>query len=248
MSSIRNNYQAELSQKLNYFANWLPNRPVRIGDAGVLLQKNFEPEFNLADTKPGLFKTRTSNNPYNIQYYSEGAAKIEFIGDGNLQDPAALKTDQKIKIKFEKGKSIFFEAKGAVIKRIEHFNILQNELTGLYQSGHWSLEKVIVTEIVEIEVSTIIITNKANAEVILRSENELKIADKELLSVNAVFSIEDRSSTELCMVGANRIVPLFRLSRLKKKWLGDKTAWDKSLYAKTDNDYKLEEISPGLYE
>ena len=242
--SIRDNYQQQLSQKLRYFANWFPNRPIKIGDVGVLNRKHFEPEYNLRKSNPEAFKVRTSDNPFNINFYSEGSAKIEFMGDVKLQDPTSpVKSNHLIKIKFDKAKSVFFEARSAKISRVEHFNILQHQLVGFYKENQWSLDSVLITEIVEIEACTIIVTNKAHAEVILKSENEINPADKDLITVKSSLSIQDSSSTEVCMVNEKMIIPLFKISKLKKKWQNDNIIWDKKLYSKDENEYELVTIN-----
>ena len=247
--SIRNSYQHELSQKLNYFANWLPNRPLKIGDVGPIEKRHFVYEYNLASKSPELFKTRPSDSPFDIQYYTEGSAKIEFLSDSSLPDINPLvKSKQSIKIKFENEKSILFEAKGAIIKRVEAGNLLRQRLITLFLENEWQLDLTIVTEIVEVEIATIIITNKANAEVVLRSDNEIPVTGTDLLTVNASLAVEDKSSTELCMVGVSKVVPLFRLSRLRKKLFQNKLGWDSSLYSKEESDFDFEIIEAEKYE
>ncbi|GEM_PF-5252044 len=238
---IRDRYQKEIAKKLRYFANWLPNNPIRIGDVGTLTKMNFETDFNLLSRYPDVAKPRRSKHPSDIQFYSEGSATITFIGDAVLPSTEKLlESKNGIKIKFKKPNSVFFEGKGAVIQRLEHLDILKEKIIELRQSGRWEEDLVIVTDIVEIDYSTIIITNEKDAEVILRSENDIELADTQLASVSGSFKIEDKSSTEVCLVGEKKLTPLFKVRRLKKKLFKKTEKLSPLLHSRIEQEYELD--------
>ena len=158
MGSPQKFYVKEISQKTNYRANWLPDKPMNLGDIGKLEDGIFTLYTTLEQQGIQLI-IRESESRLDFDYTSTDAVKITTGVDANV-DVAGLpvaKGKLKLKIEFQKSEGVLFQITNSRKQIIENLGQIEKTVLELYKKGVWNLGWVIVTEIVRTDSATIII-------------------------------------------------------------------------------------------
>ncbi|WP_459212392.1 hypothetical protein [Aquimarina rhabdastrellae] len=242
-------YTRELFRQFKYFAAWLPGTPLSLGDIGIMKGKQFIRIGNLKDEKYQLdFEIKKDTTPSDIKYSSEGSVSVTSKISGTVPPTNSTLTelDAGFNVAFSKKNAIHFKAKNTYNHTIKDQIKLGGQILNLYKLGKWDKDYVIITELVEAESSTILISCEKNSNIDLTANADigsrsLDIADAELgLGVKFSRGI----ATELiCEKG---LTPLFRVSKIKSRLFSTPDfevmkvrGYDmmESQYAVLDNDF-----------
>src|SRR5271155_5232220 len=88
MVAISTHYAREMYEKFGYFATWLPNARLRLGDIGIVRQHVFEPISSLEKLSIAFVIDRDRQSA-DLDYTSSDAVSIETKVSGAVHDPAA---------------------------------------------------------------------------------------------------------------------------------------------------------------
>src|SRR5882724_3193784 len=119
MAAINRQYAREMNEKFGYFATWLPNVRVKLGDVGVVREHVFEPVSSLHQMGIAFVIDRDRQTA-DLDYTSSDAVSIETKVSGAVHDPAATtaSADGNISISFGRANAVAFQASGCVTSKI----------------------------------------------------------------------------------------------------------------------------------
>ena len=219
--SIERIYTDELAKEFGYYATWMPGVPVKLGQIGVLDKNVFTPVSSLENFKVrfGIMRDRTKND---FKYSSAGAVTISQKLSGEAAKGTKLgKADAGIIIEFNKNNAIYFRAVGTSNDYIADKLTLGKTILDLYKKGEWKKEWVIITQIVDADKATILISKEKGAKMEFKAKADLKAAELDIANVD--FSSENSFSTSLSfkIVAKAGINPLFKVMGIKDGWFKD---------------------------
>ncbi len=221
--SIQRIYTDELAANFGYYAIWMPGTPIKLGVIGTLDKNIFSPVSTLENfnISYGIIRDRSKND---FKYASAGAVTVRQKTSGEAAEGTKLgKADAGVIIEFNKSNAIYFNALGTLNHYIADKLALGNAIMELYKKGEWKKEWVIITQIVEADSATILISKEKGAKLELKAKADLKPADIQI--VNADFDTENSFSSSLSfkIVAKSGISPLFKLMGIKEPWFKDAT-------------------------
>lgn len=156
MVSPQKFYVQEISKKTNYRANWLPDKPLNIGDVGKIEDGIFT-VYTTLEQQGIPVSVRESSASLNFDYSSNDLVKISKL-DGNVLSPVE-QGKQVCRIEFLKAEGVLFQIKDPVKVVLANLKEIENQILEKYKKSVWDLGWVVVTEIIRTNSATIIINN-----------------------------------------------------------------------------------------
>lgn len=211
-------YIKYLSGLTQYRVNWLPDRPLKLGDIGKLEDGLFTLYTNLE--QQGIkFATEENTSTLDLDYTSSDSASIHFEIDASSAITPNLLPKGKINIQFSKKNAVVFQMTKGKVQIITDKADLENEVLQRYQYESWPKEWVIVTELVITDEATIIISTSDQNSIEFACDVpgaliNIPLADP---SLNLKLVSETGSSTKI--LAANHLTPFYKVMGVKVPFL-----------------------------
>jgi hypothetical protein len=219
MVAISRQYTREMYEKFGYFATWLPNVRLKLGDVGVVKERAFEPASSLE--KLGIaFDTDCDRQPADVDYTSSDAVSIETKVSGAVHDPAAM-ADGNISISFSRADAVVFQASGCVASKIADVKSLGDRILALYHRGAWNPDHVVVTDLISAAGATILISNGSNAHIDLALKGQPAADMAALANASANIAVTRAVGIGTRIVAAAGLTPLFKVAGVRRRIFRD---------------------------
>lgn len=211
-------YTNEMKKHFGYYAIWNPGVPLSIGDVGTFKNKEFTRLSNLKDL--GIeFDIRPDKTKTNMEYNSRGSVsmKTKLAGSAPLPGSSISELDAGIFVEFSKENSTLFKAKNTTSPSIKDIIKLSEQISRRYLEGTWDKRWVIITELIEAETSTIIISSKRNGKIDLKANAKLKATAFDIADAEFQFSPEAAYGLETKFITEKGLTPLFKAMAIKTR-------------------------------
>jgi hypothetical protein len=222
MVSPQKYYVQEISKKTNYRANWLPDKPMNVGDVGKMEDGIFTLYTTLEQQGIGL-KVAELSSSLNSDYTSNESVKVTMNGhDLATGVPGIPITEGRIlcKIDFQKSDGVFFQICEPSRQVLENLSEIETEILDRYKKGVWNLGWVVVSEVVRPQSSTIMInsfgTNVLEFELNSgRDQSPVNLADTSL-----GLHLLRETGTCIKYLAKNNLTPLFAIKGISDPLFG----------------------------
>jgi hypothetical protein len=213
MMSLAAQYCKELRRELRRHANFPPNRPVALGDYGVVRDDVFDRLGNVADL--GIrFSTVDGAGQSTFQFKSQGSVDFELIAKGDVQPGGVPAVRAGLDMKFHREHAVFFTAAGCTVKAVANIAELGRVLIELLRQGRWESDYYVVTEVNHAERTTAVASGEKGSEIRLEADSpaleQIKLADASLS-----LHVKRSKSMALEIVTEEAQIPLMQLSRIR---------------------------------
>jgi len=213
-------YLEHMFENTGYRANWLPDRPLRIGDIGKLEDGLFTLYTTLEQQQIG-YSLREGSSELDMDYSSKSSVSIETgVSTGDALSLAlSTPVSGRVTINFTDSNGIVFQMTGAKKNVIENLADVEDAVLNKYTSGEWPKEWVVISEVVMTDHATIIISTSSNNKIELGCEAQIgfsqsKLADPKL---NLTLISEKGSSTKI--FAANNLTPFYQVKGVYEPFL-----------------------------
>lgn len=214
MPAVHRQYTRELYKEFRYFATWMPNVGLSLGDVGVLRDHRFDRMTSL--TEMGVTFTRLEH-PGRAEYSYSSTGKVEISLDGGLTAPALPggNSSMALTVAFSDASATYFRAVGCRSEVISDLPSLARDLRDLRQSGEWRPEYVVVTEVVRAGPAVVLVSNQAGARARLQvTADSLPVA---ALSAGGGLGASVASGLAASVIVSDgEVTPLFRAAKLRR--------------------------------
>jgi hypothetical protein len=235
MSTIMQNYLQQVQKNLGYRATWEPHRPMKVGTYGKIHQGIFSAyghidDLNITHT---VDKLKTSNQ---LTYKSEEKGSYTLKAKGEINPLfQKISTDEAgLLIIFKKDNSIVFKIQDITYFTLENKAEIAEKLHNLSLVNKWDASYLMITETLQSEKTSILLSKKKNSEVEIKYENG---GNTGLVDIDFFGEIIRSKGMSLQFTTSSDSTPLFKLSRLKA-----------TVLVPEKNRQVLEKPIPGLIE
>ncbi len=211
-------YTRELKQQFDYFATWLPGTPIALGDIGVFRKNQFTKISNLSDF--GIkFEIEPDETKSDIEHSSKGAVSITTKASGATapQGSTLGNVDAGITVEFSKENAILFKANGTTSPSIKDQISLGQKILTLYKEGKWDKDWAIITEIVNAESATILISNSSKGKIELKAKGKIEAAKLDIADAKLHFELTFSKDLSTKIIAKESLTPLFKASKVKSR-------------------------------
>lgn len=228
-------YCKTLYKKFDYFSTWHPTKQIRLGDIGVLDGFQFKRKANLADL--GIpFEVLFGENAGKLDFYSDKEHTLKTVVGGSADEVTngIGEGEVGLELTFSADKAIALQVDGTRTLSIRNQLSLAKEIEKRFsepqQEDPWEKNWVVVTELIEGEQGTVIVTEDRGAQITLKAKAKVNPTNLNLASASAKFDTVFERSIGTKAIGESGITPLFKLSGIHKTWWSNKVEFkDKGL-------------------
>ena len=129
VNPLRDAYVYELHQQFgDYYANWLPTEPLKLGDFGTLHDDFFRRRSNLSTIGIECANAFVTGPGANYNYVSSGSITVTSHARGALVPVDVPRAKAQLNISFSKKNSVYFNAAGCKINSISDQEHLGRQL------------------------------------------------------------------------------------------------------------------------
>lgn len=215
----RRKYTRELKKQFGYLATWFPGTPIALGDIGVFKRNEFTKISNLSDF--GIsFDIEQDSTKSDMEYSSRGGVSVmtKASGTAAIEGSTLGEIDAGITVKFSKEKAIFFKANGTTSPNIKNQIKLGEEVIELFKSGRWNKDWAVVTELVNVESATVLISNSSDGKIELKAKSKVAAVSLDIADANLGLEIKFFKDLSTRIVAQESLTPLFKASKVKGRW------------------------------
>ncbi|MEY4030595.1 MAG: hypothetical protein RJA90_1858, partial [Bacteroidota bacterium] len=229
------NYLQQVQKNLGYRATWEPHRPMKVGTYGKIHQGIFSAYGHIDDLNIvySVDKLKTSNQ---LTYKSEEKGSYTLKAKGEINPLfQKISTDEAgLLIIFKKDNSIVFKIQDITYFTLQNKAEIAEKLHNLSLVNKWDASYLMITETLQSEKTSILLSKKKNSEVEIKYENG---GNTGLVDIDFFGEIIRSKGMSLQFTTSSDSTPLFKLSRLKE-----------AVLVPEKNRQVLEKPIPGLIE
>ncbi|MBC7924560.1 MAG: lipase family protein [Bryobacteraceae bacterium] len=206
-------YCKQLRRELRRHANFPPNRPVALGDYGVLRDEVFERLGNVRQL--GItFEIIEGTAQTTFTFKSHGSVDFALIAKGDVQPGGIPAVRAGLEVKFSRAEAVFFNAAGCTVKAIDNVAAVGTALVQLLREGRWEADFHVVTELNLAAKTTAIASADRNSEIRLEAKSPALEAIQ-LGDASLDLQVKRSRNTALEIVTEGGNIPLMQLSRIR---------------------------------
>jgi hypothetical protein len=213
--SISELYAAEVLKQVSRYATWLPNGPLEIGNFGPVKGALFE-SFGKIDDIETITGPSGSTIDFTIHASRSMNTSQQAAADAGVTSGKVL-----LEIAFEKEAGVSFSSTDITVERVKDFFALGNRLIALIDAGKFNKDHSIVVEVVHAGKSTIICSERSNAEIKFEVDAKTPINPTVMANLDSKTSLKAETGVGFKAISAGPLQPLFGLARIKSSLWND---------------------------
>lgn len=220
MVSPQKFYLKEISKKTKYRANWLPDKPLNVGEVGKIEDGIFTLYTTLEQQGIPMI-VKESPFGHDFDFTSNDSVKVDFNGQESAMVDTGL--PKKCKVEFLKPEGVLFQMSDSVRIIIENLSAIENLILEKYKKGIWDLGWVVVTEIIRPQSATILInsgdSNALEFEITKKTESDIRsisLADSSL----GLRLIHEMAPTTTMYIAQDNLTPLYVIKGISDPLFG----------------------------
>ncbi len=248
MSSAQKQYTNEMYRKFGYYATWNPGSPLQLGDVGYFKKNVFNRISGLDDFNIE-FDIRHDPTKTPLEHSSQGSVKVTTKLSGAISPQASVLSDVDagIIVEFSKENATLFKALNTTTNSIRNTISLGERILKLYEEKKWDKDWMIITELIEAESATIIISNQSDGKIELKANANVGAANFDIADGRFEFSPQFSRGLETKIISSEGLTPLFKVMGVRGRLLGSPIFKSNVPEGLENNEPVFEEIND-LYE
>ena len=210
MVSPQKFYVQEISKKTNYRANWLPDKPMNIGDIGKLSDGIFTLYTTLEQQGIPL-RIREGSSSLSLDYTTNDSVKISNGLDTSVSAAGLPLAKGKLKyqVDFQKSEGVLFQISDSKKVIIENLSEIENQILEKYKKSVWDLGWVVVTEIVRTDSATIIINTGGSNTLEFEVGGDVGVKSINLADTSLNLKLVRESGSSTKIIAQTNLTPLY---------------------------------------
>lgn len=220
MSLPQKYYVEHMAKSTKYRANWLPDRPLKIGDVGKIEDGLFI-LYTTLEQQQIPCRTRDGISELGLDYSTKGSYSIT----GSAATGDALTVTQgipltgKVSINFTADNGIVFQMTGSKIQIIENLAEIEGDIMRKYDTREWPKEWVFISELVITDNATVIISNSNNNQIELGCTGKMGFANSKLANPELGLTFISETGSSVKIIAATGLTPFYRVRGIYKPFL-----------------------------
>jgi hypothetical protein len=215
MASPVKTYQREMHDNLGYFATWLPNEPVHVGDVGVIERGRFRRVASLKEL--GIaFNTEVGSSTQDVQYASTQGTTIKTAGGAAVAELAKA----AVTITFSESGAFVFSAAALTAQRIKDRVVMGEQVVQAYRDGKWKKEWLLVEAVQVADAATIVVSQDQSSEIVLAAKLDAPVPSIALSDPKLNLSVASIRGRLAHVVGERNLRPLYSCFRIHDSIFG----------------------------
>jgi hypothetical protein len=225
MAGASDIYTDEVHRQLRYMAAWPPGQPLSLGAVGEVRDGVFTYRSHLNEKSVGIPYEETTEDTPDEKWVlqSKGGVSINFKTAGESGQEGAFahigSAEAGAAVRFSREKAVLLSLRKARVRSIRDQIDLKRKLQEAYASGKLDKNLIVITEIVDAESGTVLISNSNSAATEIKAEGDFK---REVVDLgNAELRLQTAYSKDMQteLIAKEGLTPFYKALRLKGRFL-----------------------------
>lgn len=231
MTNPSRRYLAHMHTQTKYRATWDPTKRLSIGAIGKLEQGVLSLYTSL-DKESIPVEIAKGNLGAAMDYSSHEQVTIitKLSGSIPLDGSVLGQADAGFSFSFKSDNSIVFQTSNHRVHQLVNLAQIEHQVLEKYNNGNWDKDWVIITELVETDAATIIISNSSNGSLELKANRNVN-GPISLTDAGLGLSVAREQGSTLKYIAQNSLTPLYRVMGLKSAFLGSLSMGSRGMYS-----------------
>jgi len=217
-------YLKQIQEQFRYRPIWPPGKPLEIGVIGKVprgIFTNYTTIEKELGVKPEVKSTYKKDDV--LEFETSGSVTTTIKAKGDATPPNAQylgQADAGIVMEFTSGDAVVFKLKGYHTHQIVNLAEIQEAVVARYKAKKWDKEYIIVTEVIEADGATILISKSAGAKVELAANAVIGPAELNIANASLGWELKSERSMATKVIAQSSITPLYIAMSVRKSWFG----------------------------
>lgn len=219
--NIHQFYLKHIATQTGYRATWEPNRPLYIGAVGKLEDGVFTIFSSLE--KEGIVAEIMKDESAGVWDYTSSDSVnigIKLAGQIPAAGSALTEADAGFTLDFKSQDAVVFQADKTLTHQIVNMGAIEREIIQKYRNDAWPKDWVVVTQLIEAESATIIISNSSNNQIDLKASANVGTANLKLTDASLGLQVVRERGSSFKVLAKNGITPLYRVMGIRHPLFG----------------------------
>jgi len=248
--NIHQFYLRHIAKQTGYRANWEPNRPLFVGAIGKLedgvftIFSDLEKEGIMAEIKKDEsegFWDYTSNDTVQID--------IKLAGQAPIAGSFLAEADAGFTLNFKSEEAVVFQADKTLTHQIVNVGAIEKAVIPKYRADEWPKDWVIITQLIEAESATIIVSNSRDNQIDLKATANIGTANLKLTDASLGLNVVRERGSSLKILAKSGITPLYRVMGIRHPLFGKpQLSTKEAIVLPNDDALEVQDFDPAELE
>ncbi|MFZ2899833.1 MAG: hypothetical protein WA004_14490 [Saprospiraceae bacterium] len=217
-------YLKQIQEQFRYRPIWPPGKPLEVGVIGKIprgIFTNYTTIEKELGVKPEIQSTYKKDDV--LEFETSGSVQTTFKAKGQGTPPNAQylgEADAGVVIEFNSGDAVVFKLKGYHTHQIMNLAEIQEAVVAKYKAKKWDKEYVLITEVIEADGATILISKNAGAKVELAANADIGGKELNIADASLGWDLKSERSMATKVIAQSSITPLYLAMSVRKSWFG----------------------------
>jgi len=204
----------------DYYAAWLPNEVLRLGDVGVLRANQFRRVTSL-QAFGVKFDARVDRSPTELDFSSGSDVHLVSKAAGELNEklPGIPVARAGIGVQFDHAGGFVLKAPATYEHSIENIDQVQERILALFEQGRWKRDWAVIVKLVQAPSASILVAKSSGSSVELEAVGDVESGAVTLGDADVRFELRRRVGDVIALPNARDISPLFQLMGVRRRML-----------------------------
>ena len=249
MGNVHQYYLKHIADKTGYRATWEPNKPLTLG-AIVKINKGVFAILSSLEKEGIPFEVLEDSSEGTLDYSSSETVQIGIKAAGQIPAAGSVLSaaDAGFSIDFGSDKSILFQADKTKTHQINNIASIEREVIKRVGEGRWDKNWLIVTELLEADTATIIVSFSTNSKIEIKANANVGASQLKLTDASLELSVVSEKGSLFKAVASKGITPLYRVMGYHHPLFGKGQLKTRSLEGPPAEQFGVQEFDPAELE
>jgi len=210
-------YLKHMNDKTGYRASWDPGRLLKIGYIGKLDKYGVFNVFSSLEKEGIPVEVLTDPSSIEMDYTSHGSIIIsaKLSGSAPVAGSAFTEAEAGFSFEFKSEKSVVFQTSGHKTMQLTNLAEIERQILTKYDNGNWDKDWLIITQLVEADCATIIISNSNNGSLDLKAKANVGTQQLKLTDASLGLTVAKEHGSTLKYITQSGLTPLYRVMGIR---------------------------------
>jgi len=203
-----------------YFATWLPNQRIMVGDVGEINALTFNKLTTLEELGVEHYYD-AGVNCISLDYTSGDDVSITAKSSLSGDDVPLAESSALIAVEFGKIGAYLFKANNGKGLTISNMMSVGKQIIELYKKKVWNRDWVMVSHVISFDSATIMVANSTSAKIKLEAKCEISDDIFSRLKSDSKVNVVHQSGEIIKVIAENGVTPIYQLYGIRRRLFKD---------------------------
>jgi len=215
-------YITLMNRNTGYRATWNPNVRLKIGMVGKIDKTGVFNVYSSLEKKGIPAEVMSDNAKVEMDYTSHDSVSItsKLAGSAPVAGSVLSNANAGFSVDFKSDNGVVFQTSGYTTHQLTNLAEIEAQVLNQYKSGGWEKDWLIITQLVEADSATIIISNSSNVHLDLQATANAGAPGLKLTDASLKLAVVREQGSSMKYLAESGLTPLYRVMGIRHPLFG----------------------------